>query len=137
MKTSILLLNLGIGVIVFFSCTDKNTVLTEEYVIKVDSITLNSEIHAGQKIVVEFFGRIGENGCSSFSRSLIKSNSGKHSVTMIGKRKVGENQACPENLPLLNGTTIELLADTSGTYTLEIINPGIDQFIQKQVVVLP
>jgi hypothetical protein len=120
-----------------FSCSKEKSTQTEEYIIKVDSIQLNSYVAAGQKIQVSFFGIIGSNGCSSFSRYIVKSLDGTHSVTLVGKRKVGENIMCTENLPMLIGLSLDLPADTAGMYTIEIINPGINNLISKKIAVNP
>lgn len=124
-------------IITTFSCSKDQSAQTEEYIIKVDSIQTNENVTLGQKIELSFFGIIGYNGCSSFSRYIIKSMDGKHSVTLIGKRKVGENIVCTENLPMLNGMKLDLPADTVGNYTVEIINPGINNLITKKVEVIP
>jgi hypothetical protein len=80
---------------------------------------------------------IGPNGCSSFSRYIIKSNGKLHNVTLIGKRKVGENLICTENLPMLDGMSLNLSADSIGVYTVEIVNPGINNMITKKVTIIP
>lgn len=119
------------------SCSKEKTIQTEEYVIKVDSIQVNDNVSVGDKITVGFFGIIGNNGCSSFSRYIIKTNGKTHNITVIGKRKVGENLICTENLPMLDGMSLELQTDSIGVFTIEIVNPGINNLISKKVTVIP
>jgi hypothetical protein len=120
-----------------FSCIKENSTKTEEYVIKVDSIQVNDQVRLGNNITVTFFGIIGNNGCSSFSRFILKSKGKTNQVTVVGKRLVGENLICPENLPLLNGMTLNIKADSIGTHIIEIINPGINNLIIKNITVIP
>ena len=119
----------------WIACTNEKTSQTEEYVIKVDSVQVAETVTHGSKIVVEFYGIIGPNGCSSFSRFITISQNKTHNITVIGKRNVGENLMCPENLPILNGMKLELVADSVGIYTVEIVNPGIHNLITKKVTV--
>jgi hypothetical protein len=102
-----------------------------------DSIQVNDNVAVGHKITIGFFGIIGSNGCSSFSRYIISGKAHTQTVTVIGKRKVGENIECTENLPMLNGMTLDLPTDSIGVYTIEIVNPGINNLISKKVTVIP
>jgi len=135
---SIFLTSAGILLLTLsFSCIKENPTKTEEYVIKVDSIQVTDNVKIGKNITVAFFGIIGNNGCSSFSRYILKNKGKTHQVTVVGKRRVGENLMCPENLPLLNGMTLDLSTDSVGVYTIEIVNPGINNLITKSITVIP
>ena len=129
--------NLLLILFISTSCTKEKTIQTEEYIIKVDSVQVTDNVKVGSKIEVDFFGIIGSNGCSSFSRYILKSNGKLHNITLIGKRKVGENLICTENLPMLDGMTLELPTDSTGFYTIEIVNPGINNFLTKKISVIP
>jgi len=119
------------------SCTPDKSTQTEEYIIKVDSIQVTDNVRVGDKIMVRFFGIIGNNGCSSFKRYIVQSRGKMHTITVIGKRSVGENLVCTENLPLLNGMTLALPTDSIGSNTVEIINPGIHNLITQHTTVIP
>ncbi|NOU45678.1 MAG: hypothetical protein HOO86_01295 [Bacteroidales bacterium] len=135
---SIFLTSAGILLLILsFSCIKENSTKTEEYVIKVDSIHVTDNVKVGKNITVAFFGIIGNDGCSSFSRYILKNKGKIHQVTVVGKRRVGENLMCPENLPLLNGMTLDIKADSIGSHIIEIINPGINNLITKNITVIP
>lgn len=137
MKPFVLIISALLFVFLSTSCMKEKTPQSEEYVIKVDSIQVTDNVRVGSQIEVDFFGMIGPNGCSSFSRYIIKSNGKLHNVTLIGKRKVGENLICTENLPMLDGMSLSLPADSIGVYTVEIVNPGINNLINKKITIIP
>jgi hypothetical protein len=126
-----------VAVISLSSCDKKARITEEEYVIKVDSIETVDTVQLNQMFQVDFFGIVGENGCYRFSRFYTERTGMKFRIQAIGLREVGDNLICPELLPMLNGQNLQLKADSLGTIKLEIINPGINQLIRKDILVLP
>lgn len=110
---------------------------TEEYLIQVDSIQCADTVQRSLPFEVSFYGRIGENGCYHFSRFFTTKSNGMVRIQVVGKKEIGQNLACPELLPLLNGEKLSLRADTTGQLRLEVMNPGLNQYIRKTVVVIP
>jgi hypothetical protein len=135
MKSSKLILGSLILLVLCASCFKENANRTEEYIIKVDSIQVTDTVKVGDKIAIGFFGTIGTDGCSSFSRFILNSKSRTHTITVIGKRKIGNNLVCTQILPLLDGMSMKINADSMGTYKLEIVNPGINNVITRTVIV--
>jgi len=123
--------------LVISSCGKESKPTEEEYLIRVDSIHVEDTIRKGSKILIEFYGVIGTNGCSRFSRFITGNDNAGYQIEVVGIRAVGPNLICPEFLPMLNGTVLELPADSSGMQLLKIINPGVNQIIRKEVFVKP
>lgn len=131
---------LGLVLIVFSivatgSCSKGGKIKYEEYLIHVDSIQVADTVNLGSKFSVVFFGIIGYDGCSSFARFIAERETGRYKLMVVGKRKTGPNLACPEYLPMLDGEKLELLADSSGVLKLEIVNPGLNQILSKEIFV--
>ncbi|MDP3442532.1 MAG: hypothetical protein Q8T08_06675 [Ignavibacteria bacterium] len=123
--------------LVFTSCNKNRNTSEEEYLIKVDSIQLADTVKLGENFTIKFYGIIGENGCSSFSRFITDKTANEYAVQVIGKRKVGPQLICTEILPLLDGKTTTFTADSIGSVKIKVINPGVDQSFEKEVVVIP
>lgn len=125
-------------VILLSSCELQNsTQQEEEYLIKVDSVVVADTVKLKEAFELTFYGIIGENGCSRFSRFLTEQNDSLCKIQVIGSRTVGDDVVCPEILPLLNGTKLSLLVHRTGDFGIEIINPGLNQVLRKTIVVLP
>lgn len=124
-----------ISIAVFASCNKEGKVKYEEYLIYVDSIQVADTVNSGAKFEIVFYGIIGYDGCHSFSRFISERETGRYKIMVIGKKKTGANLACPEYLPMLDGENIELLADSTGVLKIDIINPGLNQVLSKEIFV--
>lgn len=124
-------------VVLNLSCERNTGITEEEYLITVDSIQVADTVKLNNQFEVTFYGIIGENGCYRFSRFYSEEQTNRTLVQVIGLRKSGQNLVCPELLPMLNGQKLKLLADSLGTIHLEIINPGVNRLISKNVEVIP
>jgi hypothetical protein len=124
-----------ISAVLFASCNKEGKVKHEEYLIYVDSIQVADTVNLGTKFKIVFYGIIGYDGCHSFSRFISERETGSYKIMVIGKKKTGPNLACPEYLPMLDGENIELLADSSGVLKIDIINPGLNQVLSKEIFV--
>ncbi len=120
----------------FTSCDMRAKYTEEEFLIEVDSIRCPDTVQLQKPFKLIFFGRIGENGCYRFSRFHTVKSENMIDIQAIGLRKVGSNLICPENLPLLDGTELELKADSLGLLSLKVINPGVNRFITKKINVV-
>jgi hypothetical protein len=123
------------SIVAIASCNKGGKTNSEEYLIQVDSIQVADTVNLGSKFSVVFFGIIGYDGCSSFSRFIAERETGRYKLQVVGKRKTGPNIACPEYLPMLDGEKLELLADSSGVLKIEIVNPGLNQILSKEIFV--
>lgn len=135
-KTKLILFS-GIMFFLAISCNSKKDIHTEEYLIYVDSIHHADTVILGKAFEVSFFGTIGSNGCSSFSRFVYQVTNNKASIMVVGKRAIGTELACPEYLPHLDGEKLQLKADTSGIFTIEVENPGLNNILRQTIMVMP
>ncbi|MBZ0244070.1 MAG: hypothetical protein K8F24_12690 [Bacteroidales bacterium] len=120
-----------------FSCSKADpTAETRQYVIKVDSIQLPDTVASGHRFDIKFFGTIGINGCYSFADFVVSEDSTGLSLMLKGNKKVSANQACPDVLVLLGGMTYSHKFAAAGQYRIRVTNPGIGQFIQKEILVV-
>ena len=116
------------------SCGKKATDY-EEYLIKVDSIAHPDTVAAGKSFAVRFYGIVGPNGCYRFIRFETEQSTGITKVWTVGERKAGQNVMCPEYLPMLDGTVLNLTAPDSGSFNIAVINPGLGNVLNSRVVV--
>lgn len=123
------------GSVAIVSCTSDNQVFTEEYLIKIDSISLPDSVALQSRFDVSFYGIIGYNGCSRFLRFEHKRSASGYEIYVIGERKVGQALICPEYLPVLNGEKLQLLADSLGSLQIKVVNPGVANHIIETVTV--
>ncbi|MBU1008973.1 MAG: hypothetical protein KKD74_02445 [Bacteroidetes bacterium] len=112
------------------SCHQKDPLaFNEEYLIHVDSIAMPAQLVSGQTLSVAFYGMIGPDGCSAFSRFIVEQKPMGFRLKLVGKRRVGPEVVCPMNVPMLDGKTLDLMVSDTGKITVEVINPGIDQVL--------
>lgn len=133
-KSFLHLFSLLVFVILVIGCGKKATD-TEEYLIKVDSIIHPDTVAAGKSFAVKFYGTIGSNGCYRFLRFETERSAGLTKVWTVGERKTGQNVMCPEYLPKLDGTVLNLMAPDTGSFTIAVINPGLGNVLNSTVVV--
>lgn len=126
--------SLLVFVTLVIGCAKKGTD-TEEYLIKVDSIFHPDTVAAGKSFAVKFYGTIGPNGCYRFLRFETERSAGLIKVWTVGERKTGQNVMCPEYLPMLNGTVLNLMAPDSGSFNIAVINPGLGNVLNSTVEV--
>jgi len=120
-----------------FSCSKADpTAETQEFVIKVDSIQLPDSVAINQQFDVKFFGTIGSNGCYSFADFIASEDSTSLSLMLKGHHEVSENQVCSQVMVMLNGKVYSHKFPVAGQYRIRIINPGIGQFIEKEILVV-
>ncbi|GAB1418668.1 hypothetical protein MASR2M12_14330 [Bacteroidales bacterium] len=138
MKTSkIILFTLVCLFLISFSCNRHEKITEQEYLITVDSIQCQDTVKVLTAFKLVFFGTIGENGCYRFSRFHTEKKNNLIEIQTIGLKKVGPNLVCPEFLPMLDGQELELKADSVGTLKIKVMNPGVNRFITKNLVVIP
>lgn len=127
------------GFLLFFAiaCNSKKDMHTEEYLIYIDSIQHADTVVAGQVFQLAFYGIIGPDGCSRFDRFEYQIENNKAGIMVIGKRKTGKELDCPEYLSVLDGKKLQLMADSSGVFTIEIENPGLNNYLRSSVTVIP
>jgi hypothetical protein len=119
------------------SCQQKEAVhWNEEFLIKVDSIHCPAQLQVGQTLDIQFFGIAGYNGCSGFKRFVVSKHDSVYSIQVVGERKMGKNLNCTDAIQYLNDKKVSLLQDSSGVIKIEVINPGLNQVISKQVEVV-
>ncbi|MCK9451272.1 MAG: hypothetical protein M0Q90_06235 [Bacteroidales bacterium] len=120
-----------------FSCSKADpTAETQQFVIKVDSIQLTDTVASGQRFDIKFFGTIGTNGCYSFADFVVSEDSASLNLMLKGNKEVSANQACPDVLVLLGGMAYSHKFKVAGQYHIRVTNPGIGQFIQKDILVV-
>ncbi|MBW7848691.1 MAG: hypothetical protein H3C41_11490 [Bacteroidales bacterium] len=138
MKTSkTILFVLSCLFLTLFSCNPSEEITEQEYLITVDSIQCQDTVKVLTPFKLVFYGIIGENGCYRFSRFHTENIKNMIEIQTIGLKKVGPNLVCPELLPLLDGQELELKADSIGELKLKVMNPGVNRFITKNIVVVP
>ncbi len=123
--------------LIFWSCNTDTHRKVEYYVINVDSIQVPDTVSVSQTFKLQFFGTIGNNGCYFFDRFEVERQSNTVSVQVIGKYQVGRDGMCPEILPFLDEKFIHLKADSIGEFFIEVKNPGLNQYLNKTIQVLP
>lgn len=120
-----------------FSCSEANsTSEIQEFVIKVDSIQLPDSLVVNEQFDVKFYGNVGNNGCYSFADFVVSEDSASLNLLLKGNREVSANQVCPEVQVNLEGMTYSHKFMAAGQYRIRITNPGLGQFIQKEVLVV-
>ncbi len=108
---------------------------TEEFLIRVDSIVHPDTVAAGKSFDLAFNGVIGPNGCYRFLRFEKERKVGLLKIWTVGERKTGQNLMCPEYLPMLEGTKLNIVAPDSGVLNIEVINPGLGNLLKSSVIV--
>lgn len=136
MKSRIILFS-GILFFLAIACNSKKDIQTEEYLIYIDSIQHADTVVAGQAFQLAFYGIIGPDGCSSFDRFEYQIENNKAGIMVIGKRKTGAELACPEYLPMLDGEKLQLKADSTGVFTIEVENPGLNNYLRSTITIIP
>jgi len=120
-----------------FSCSKADpTSETREFVIKVDSIQLPDSITLNQRFDVKFFGTIGNNGCYSFADFIVSEDSSSLNFILKGHQEVSENKICTQVLEILGGRVYSHRFKEAGQYHIRVTNPGIGQFIQKEILIV-
>lgn len=123
--------------VILFSCNKADpTAKTQEYLIKADSIQLPDSVAVGERFEIQFFGTVGNDGCHSFADFLASEDSTSLSLMLKGHKKVSANQLCPEKLVLLDGKVYSHKFSADGKYLIKVVNPGLGQFIQKEILVV-
>lgn len=109
----------------FFSCgkKDKNIVKFEEFVIHVDSISVADTVKLNDNFVMRFWGKVGDDNTCEWSRYIVKEDSLKTSLTLIGKHHL-QKKSIDSTTVFLKNQTIKLKAKKTGKMKIEIINPG-------------
>ena len=123
--------------VVLFSCSkNDSTSETQEFVIKVDSIQLVDSVAVNQRFDLKLFGTVGTDGCYSFADFIVSEDSTSLSLMLKGHHEVSENQICPTVMVMLDGKVYSHKFPVAGQYRIRVINPGIGQFIEKEVLVV-
>lgn len=125
--TAILFLILSFS---FSNCKKKFT--ETQFVIKVDNILLADTVEVGTALRIEFFGTIGTNGCYSFSHDETDIDQTTVSIKLWGKNS-GEG-ACPAVVVKLDGIYMDVNFNSSGTYTIQIVQPDNSKLTELVVV---
>lgn len=112
------------------NCKKKDT--ETQFVIKVDSIQLADTVEVGTALRIEFFGTIGPNGCYSFSHDETDFVQTTVSIKLWGKNS-GAND-CPDVEVTLDGMYMDVNFNSSGTYTIQIIQPDNSKLTELVVV---
>ena len=127
--TAALLLLLSLSL---FNC-DKDT--ETQFVIQVDSIQVADTVVAGENLRIDFFGTIGPNGCYSFSHDETDFVQTTISIKLWGKNS-GEGD-CPDVVVKLDGMYMDVNFDSSGSYTIQIVQPDNSKLLKTVIVLDP
>lgn len=127
--TAALLLLLSLSL---FNC-DKDT--ETQFVIQVDSIQVADTVVAGENLRIDFFGTIGPNGCYSFSHDETDFVQTTISIKLWGKNS-GEGD-CPDVVVKLDGMYMDVNFDSSGSYTIQIVQPDNSKLLKTVIVTDP
>ena len=128
--TMVLLLLLSLTL---FNCKKKDT--ETQFVIKVDSIQLADTVEVGTALRIEFFGTIGPNGCYSFSHDETDFVQTTVSIKLWGKNSGAGD--CPAVIVKLDGMYMDVNFNSSGTYTIQIVQPDNSKLLKTVVVTDP
>ncbi|RLD36149.1 MAG: hypothetical protein DRI73_01185 [Bacteroidetes bacterium] len=113
-----------------FNCKKKDT--ETQFVIKVDSIQLADTVEVGTALRIKFFGTIGPNGCYSFSHDETDFIQTTVSIKLWGKNSGAGN--CPAVVVKLDGMYMDVNFNSSGTYTIQIVQPDNSKLTEMVVV---
>ena len=127
--TAALLLLLSLSL---FNC-NKDT--ETQFVIQVDSIQVADTVVTGENLRIDFFGTIGPNGCYSFSHDETDFVQTTISIKLWGKNS-GESD-CPDVVVKLDGMYMDVNFDSSGSYTIQIVQPDNSKLLKTVIVLDP
>jgi hypothetical protein len=109
----------------------------EEFLIRVDSISMPDSLSIGQVLQLGFYGTIGENPCHQFKRFIIGKSVSGYTIKVIGEQTFPKGGACGEGAVIMEGRVLELPVTEAGTQIIEVENPGLNHVIRKELVVVP
>lgn len=120
----------------FFSCGKKQekTVTFEEYIIQVDSISVADTVKLNKHFFAQFWGIVGEDNSYEFSRFIVKEDSLKTSLTLVGKHHL-QKKSTDSTTVFLKDKTFKLQAKKAGKMKIEIVNPGYFKTIDRTIEV--
>ncbi len=117
--------------VIFAWCQDYNQ--SYDFKIKVDTFAFpQSWVNHGDTLLVAFWGTIGTDTCSSFSKFQITQDSSRAEIIVWGHKSVIYRQGCSSANVLLNGKKCSLFPVKQGTYTVIVDQPDGSK-IQQQI----
>ena len=119
------------------SCNRDNKHEFAYILIQVDSIQAPDSVQLANKFTLQFFGTIGDNSGYSFDKFELQQHDNKATIRAIGKKNTEKEPLQPTTISYLDNHSIDLKADTIGTFHIEIENPGLHQLLKKTVIIEP
>jgi hypothetical protein len=107
----------------FFSCLNNNSINTNDFLIKVDSVKVPETVISGTPFNIQFFGTIGFDDCTSFktfNQAILEKDI---NIEAWGTFEY-KNRTCNPALVTLDGYTISMTLYNPGVYRLLITEPG-------------
>ncbi len=104
----------------FWGCNPNNTDYPNytEFVMQIDSIQHPSSILLGRNLNIKFYGKIGPDGCYTFSR-FAPSLQGKNiNITVYGKHS--DATSCDTATSYLDGATLAVTQLDTGRYIIHV-----------------
>lgn len=95
---------------------------TNAFLIKVDSLSIPSEVAASDTLIIQPYGTVGPNGCHSFSWFRAFRTSSSLDLQIIGKVVEGKNIGCTDAIVTLD-TTYSVLPPLKGSFEINIQQP--------------
>ncbi len=135
MKTQIRIFNVLLLLLLSLSLFNCNKDTETQFVIQVDSIRVADTVVVDANLRIDFFGTIGPNGCYSFSHDETDFVQTTISIKLWGKNS-GESD-CPDVVVKLDGLYMDVNFNSSGTYTIQIVQPDNTKLLKTVIVTDP
>ena len=135
MKTQIRIFNVLLLLLLSLSLFNCNKDTETQFVIQVDSIRVADTVVVDANLRIDFFGTIGPNGCYSFSHDETDFVQTTISIKLWGKNS-GESD-CPDVEVKLDGLYMDVNFNSSGTYTIQIVQPDNTKLLKTVIVTDP
>lgn len=95
---------------------------TSTFVVKVDSMSVPTEIASSDTLAIHPFGRVGPNGCYSFKRFEASRTSSFLELKLIGELVEGNDIGCADVIVELD-TTYKVSPPLEGPFEIKINQP--------------
>lgn len=130
MKTILLLVLTFL--VLWLGCSTEPDKLPELYKVKVDSISHTPFGATGDTLVLQLYGTIGNDGCSSFSCIEDIKQPLQLDLTVWGQRSPSD--VCPAVMVYLDGKTYKWIVTQQGSFVINIHQP--DNTILKDTIII-
>lgn len=118
------------------SCNFNNTSPgTNDFLLKVDSISLPDTIRAGKSFEITFYGIVGFTTCDSFKTFNIATVGNEIDIQAWGTFDT-HSTFCPDAMVTLDGTKLAITLPTPGMYRIVIVEPN-NFRLQRSIVIMP